>query len=1019
MTPLQLSFTAFGPFPNSESINFNDLGVNPLFLINGPTGAGKTTILDAICFALYGRTTGDERSGDQMRCDLAHADTLTEVVFSFRIANVSYRIRRVPEQPRPKARGVGFTQQSSEAQLWQLDAAGEPEKLLVSNKVTEANQAVQQLLGLSVDQFRQVMVLPQGQFRKLLTAGSADREKIFSQLFQTGVYAKLEEALKRQALDLNRQLETVNASRQELLAQHDIDRIAELNVAIESANVHRHQVQLANSSAQIAFSIAEKTVTQAEQLDSAFVQLDTLITKKAELQTKVGAIQNDREQLTSIELAQSITGVYQGKVSAQAALINIHERLTKATTNKEQAAIGRISAEAKQSEIPMLQERQMSTQAHIHQLERYSALAGDFQNALNQQQIANKQFADAASTSEQKRAALHQNTESLEQWSVYQKEQAKQAEGLSAAQQSGFELTVAVDLAKQRDVLTNQYSVNEIRLAESKAAGLRLKAELDELEGAANRLERDWHLGQAALLSQTLVDGEACPVCGSLEHPSPQHSETVLPTQDQIKQARLQSSKKDQQLTEERSSYRFIKKELERLSVDLHECKSKLDTYSSLSSSEIELKANETKIQQQACIQADKELRLANDQIDKLNQKINIDRSELEANSQLLSRYQADKEVAASSVAKLAADLPEAFRESPAVDHALVTARATLTECANAIEQITTAIQKAQSLWQSQEAVEKAIQEELPVVEYNAAQAVQKLTEALDATTFADEAAFIKVFELADSAQAIKARVVQYDSAVTANHAAIEQITQQIGTKERPNISSLSDNLNLLKHTKEQASSRWIKADHYVSDLLKTQSRLDTIAAKADELDKAFAVVGTLSQVANGQTSSRISLQRFVLSVLLDDVLIEASQRLLLMSKGRYRLLRKEERSSGNVASGLDLEVEDTYSGRVRPVETLSGGEGFMAALALALGLSEVVQAYAGGIRLDVLFIDEGFGSLDPESLDLAIQTLMDLQQGGRMIGIISHVAELKEQMPLRIDIEASRTGSRIALRDH
>jgi len=173
-----------------------------------------------------------------------------------------------------------------------------------------------------------------------------------------------------------------------------------------------------------------------------------------------------------------------------------------------------------------------------------------------------------------------------------------------------------------------------------------------------------------------------------------------------------------------------------------------------------------------------------------------------------------------------------------------------------------------------------------------------------------------------------------------------------------------------------------------------------------------------LSQVANGQTSSRVSLQRFVLSVLLDDVLLEASHRLLLMSKGRYNLLRKEERSAGNVASGLDLEVEDTYSGRVRAVETLSGGEGFMAALALALGLSEVVQAYAGGIRLDVLFIDEGFGSLDPESLDLAIQTLMDLQQGGRMIGIISHVAELKEQMPLRIDIETSRLGSRIAMAD-
>ena len=168
--------------------------------------------------------------------------------------------------------------------------------------------------------------------------------------------------------------------------------------------------------------------------------------------------------------------------------------------------------------------------------------------------------------------------------------------------------------------------------------------------------------------------------------------------------------------------------------------------------------------------------------------------------------------------------------------------------------------------------------------------------------------------------------------------------------------------------------------------------------------------------MANGQTGDKVSLQRFVLSVLLDDVLLEASQRLNIMSKGRYQLLRKEDRSKGNKASGLDLEVEDAYTGKVRPVATLSGGESFMAALAMALGLSDVVQAYAGGIRLDTLFIDEGFGSLDPESLDLAVRTLIDLQASGRMVGVISHVPDLKEQMSQRLDVIAGREGSRVQL---
>ena len=183
---------------------------------------------------------------------------------------------------------------------------------------------------------------------------------------------------------------------------------------------------------------------------------------------------------------------------------------------------------------------------------------------------------------------------------------------------------------------------------------------------------------------------------------------------------------------------------------------------------------------------------------------------------------------------------------------------------------------------------------------------------------------------------------------------------------------------------------------------------------KNKELEAQYRIYGTLSDVANGQTGNRISLQRFVLSVLLDDVLIQASQRLHIMSNGRYQLVRKEDRTRGNRASGLDLEVEDGYTGKNRSVATLSGGESFMAALSLALGLSDVVQSYAGGIKLDTLFIDEGFGSLDPESLDLAIRTLIDLQATGRMIGIISHVSELKEQMALRLDVISSKNGSSI-----
>jgi exonuclease SbcC len=239
---------------------------------------------------------------------------------------------------------------------------------------------------------------------------------------------------------------------------------------------------------------------------------------------------------------------------------------------------------------------------------------------------------------------------------------------------------------------------------------------------------------------------------------------------------------------------------------------------------------------------------------------------------------------------------------------------------------------------------------------------------------------------------------------------------KDVADKERPDLEVLEIALGEKTAVYNQADEMWRNIDGRNKQLQDIHKKLDLTHEKNEALEAEYKVIGTLSDVASGQTGNKISLQRFVLSVLLDDVLIQASQRLRLMSKGRYELVRKEDRAKGNKASGLELEVEDGYTGKTRSVATLSGGESFLAALSLALGLSDVVQSYAGGIKLDTLFIDEGFGSLDPESLDLAVRTLIDLQASGRMIGIISHVSELKEQMALRMDVISERNGSRIAI---
>jgi exonuclease SbcC len=290
---------------------------------------------------------------------------------------------------------------------------------------------------------------------------------------------------------------------------------------------------------------------------------------------------------------------------------------------------------------------------------------------------------------------------------------------------------------------------------------------------------------------------------------------------------------------------------------------------------------------------------------------------------------------------------------------------------------------------------------------------------ALQDSPFADVKAFQSALLSETDQQALKNNIDTFRTDLSVLKGIVQQLKADLATQALPDLIKLEQELNNQTAEFKLVDAAWRKIEERNNLLINIKAQLNQIRIKTVELEAQYQIFGTLSDVANGTSGKRISLQRFVLSVLLDDVLIQASQRLHIMSKGRYRLLRKIDPIGGNAAAGLDLEVEDNYTDKTRSVATLSGGESFMAALSLALGLSDVVQAYAGGIKLDTLFIDEGFGSLDPESLDLAIKTLIDLQSSGRMIGIISHVTELKEQMALRIDVKSSREGSSITTVSH
>ena len=950
--------TAFGPFPGRETINFTQLGENPLFLINGPTGSGKTTILDAICFALYGRTTGDEREGAQMRSDLAATDTLTEVRFEFELAGRRFAIRRSPEQQRPKARGEGFTTQAPEAELKELLAGGD-EKLIVASKVSEATREIEELTGLSVDQFRQVMVLPQGQFRQLLMADSNERERIFGQLFQTRIYRRLEESLKAKAAEIRRERERQLQLQQGMLEGANLESVAALDRELAELEPAAAAAREALSAKEAALAKADKDCEQARALLEEFGRLEKLTAEREQREAQKVQIDSDRQRLLLAELAEKLQPLYREHLRCGAALKEAGETTEQATQRERNAREQLQAAAARQVEVAKLQKDLDQAKQQAAQLDGYRARAEKLATARQGLQSA---------------LAAAERAELLQRYRQLLEQQTQQQE------------------AQRLDRETDR---QQQRLEALKEQGGRLRDRFETQERATKSLELAWHQGQAAILAGELQAGAPCPVCGSREHPVPARSEQPLPTQQQVEQARQALNSANEELLQAREKFADQQQRLRELQQQLERCREALGEES-------------------------EDIAPA---LDALRRTARERRQELPAADALptaaaLSNAVGDaKSAAAAAKAQVEAaeqELPETYREAGALQQASVQVQQQTAGLEQQLQQLAAAHQQAQTeLTSAATALESArVQQRKAAAELEKAQA--SWDSALKPSPFADQAGFQVALLAEEEIEALKRRLAEYDAAGQRLTGALQQLQQQLAGKQRPDLEGLEEQRRSVESEKNQGAETWRQLDKRQSLLLATREKLQKAAAEREELDRKYAVIGTLSDVANGQTGNKISLQRFVLSVLLDDVLIEASRRLSLMSKGRYQLLRKEDRAKGNKASGLELEVEDAYTGKLRPVATLSGGESFMAALSLALGLSDVVQAYAGGIRLDTLFIDEGFGSLDAESLDLAIRTLIDLQSAGRMVGIISHVAELKEQLARRIDVLAGRAGSSI-----
>ncbi|GGN01882.1 AAA family ATPase [Shewanella xiamenensis] len=1013
MKPLQLSMSAFGPFASTQTIDFTELGDNPLFLINGPTGAGKTTLLDGICFALYGKTTGNEREGSQMRCDMADDNLLTEVTFSFKLGNTAYRIRRVPEQDRLKKNGEGSTVQKSEAQLFKIAPDG-TETLLVASKVSEATAEIEALTGLDVEQFRQVMVLPQGKFRELLMADSKAREQIFSQLFQTHIYKRIEDILKAKAADIRGLVKEQRARRDGILQTAELASDDELAAEFSRIEPELAAAIAAKERSTAAHLQALKQHDSAQQRFAEFTRLSELESQATLLHEQQADIAAQTARLNVAEQAQRLKPLLDNALSREQEATIANDQRSHAQMALDTAKLALAKAEIEAQElIPLEQQLRDFEQQHnqlstlVPQLAEFSSL----EQALSQAKEILQQTKEQGQETKTALVSLVDQRSTYEnQLPALQQQSERQLATAQALQQQRHLL----ELFKQWQQICAKVAQTEEALVQAGLQGKTLSAQHQAALSDYKSLQLSWFQGQAAILARELKLEEPCPVCGSIEHPHPATSHDHLPTDAQLQAAQDAEVNALEQLSKARAEYRGLQKQLEAQQSQANELASSLgDTVELPLEShvhrleELTRQAKQAEVATQALQQLQQQIKALQQQELALTQQLELERERY---------HQQEGEVARLSgqLAEKALRIPDEYRSLTALNQAINDNQRQLEKSREQIHALRNSLKQA-----SEHCVAAQTALEAAILRCHSADEQQALTDGdlnsqLHLAGFTDRDALRAALLADEQIQVLGERIETYHRQCALNQSQLDQLRTELTDVSVPDLDALEAMLAEKHQQLNLAEATWSQLNTRFSLLKQTQTQLSIVDQKAKALEDEYAIIGTLADVANGNTGNKISLQRFVLSVLLDDVLLVATQRLHLMSKGRYRLLRKEDRAKGNKASGLELEVEDAYTAKVRPVATLSGGESFMAALSMALGLSDVVQAYAGGIKLDTLFIDEGFGSLDQDSLELAIRTLMDLQSAGRMIGVISHVSEMKEQINTRIDLLKTSHGSEI-----
>lgn len=1012
-----LVMNAFGPYKGKVTIDFTQFSHSSLFLVSGPTGAGKTTIFDAIAYALFDAASGDGREKDGFKSQFASDTDLCYVELEFEMGKNRYFIRREPTQIGPGTR-TKTKQIQSNVSFYHGDQ--------VTTKVLEANAEIEQLIGLTYEQFRQIVMLPQGAFKKMLESNSGEKERIFRNIFQTEMFEKFQDQLKEKALELSKQREQYQQALEQAFSGIEPEGNDVLAKAIEQCDVEKVLQELAKLVKQEndILNQTKKEIASLQQKQREQEKVVEFLERKERLEKEKESLISREEQVQTYET--------QIKHHEQAKKIKQVQKIAEDTLvekRKKEEALSELTLE-KQSvlnHLSQVEERLKEVKEQVEQLdqirERINQLKEE-QKSFDKLEELEQSLLATDKEQEGRRKVLSDLEQESSQIEVKEKKMERVLEEIGQSRKRLQE--VYQELAKKKE---EQYHLH-VRLEKINALrdlqeqGANIVQEYNKIKTIYDKAKEKWETARtqyyshlAVVLAGELDEGVPCPVCGSLEHPKKASTSSEEVTEEEVAQLENEKNKHEERYNQLSAQLKHISQEVASRLKELELTQEQVDTV--LEEVRLEKKESTEHVQILTQEQASLEKFIEKEQENKrdirelskkkadINQNMQKVQSNLEHMEERKQEWKREKEEMIQSLSfdskeELERELSKKANEVKKVE----TTYASLQKEVNEAETKRASVKKAIQL--TEEQVEELTEKHKDR---------QQAFELQLAESELDEAFETAILEESERRHMEK-EVSQYKEAraINASHLKevmdfLESLSEVKEIEEHQQIVQQINEKILEKEEKREAVLRIVNQNE------RAQTMISTFRAQSQEMEANYQVYGELSRLANGsKETDYISFERYVLGIYFDEILHAANQRFAQMTNQRYELKRKREKAKGAGPQGLDIDVFDHYTGKIRGVNTLSGGETFKASLALALGLSDVIQNQQGGLHVDTLFIDEGFGTLDADSLDMAIQTLLELNRRGRLIGIISHVEELKTRIPAHILVEKTTSGSHVSV---